>query len=103
MNSTRPHRTFGQWAVCYLCNFSLIAIVGVLSYVLFFTDTSVQTTYHYEQEAESLKHQIAQERDSLEYYEQLNQKLASDRHTIEKEARENYHLRRPHEDVYIIK
>lgn len=103
MNTPRPNRTFSQWAQRYLCNFSLIAIVGVLIYVLFFTDTSVQATYHYEKEVESLQKRIAKERDSLEYYRDLNQKLASDRYTIEKEARENYHLRRPHEDVYIIK
>jgi len=53
--------------------------------------------------AENLRQEIEQESDSLEYYRQLNQKLTSDPVTVEKEAREQYHMQRPHEDIYIIK
>lgn len=104
MNQTSYRkRTFGQWCVRYLMNFSLIAIVCMLAYILFFTDTSIQTTYHYEQIAENLRQEIKTEKDSLEHYRQLNRRLASDPYTIEKEARENYHMQRPHEDVYVVK
>lgn len=83
-------------------NFSLIAIVGVLVYILFFTDTSIQTTYHYEHEAELLQQEINLENDSLEHYRHLSHQLAVDPETVEKEAREHYHMQRPHEDVYIV-
>lgn len=96
-------RSFSQWASRYLMNFSLFAISGILAYILFFTDTSVQTTYHYEQLAENLQREIKLENDSLAYYRQLNSRLASDPSAVEKEAREQYHMQRPHEDVYIIK
>lgn len=103
MANNRNKRTFTQWCIRYLMNFSLITIVCILVYILFFTDTSVQTTYHYEQMAENLRQEIEQESDSLEYYRQLNQKLTSDPVTVEKEAREQYRMQRPHEDIYIIK
>lgn len=83
-------------------NFSLIAIVGVLAYILFFTDTSIQATYHYEHQAELLQNEIKLENDTLEYYRHLSHQLASDPGTVEKEAREQYHMQRPHEDVYIV-
>lgn len=99
----RQRRTFLQWSIRYLFNFSLISIVGVLVYILFFTDTSVQTTYLYEVQIDNLQREIKNENDSLEHYRQLNRRLASDLYTIEKEARENYHMQRPYEDVYIVK
>ena len=83
-------------------NFSLMAIIGVLAYILFFTDTSIQTTYIYEREAEALSREIRIETDSLEYYINLNRRLASDPYTLEKTAREQYHMQRPHEDVYVV-
>lgn len=99
----RRQPSFFQWCVRYLFNFSLISIVGILVYILFFTDTSVQTTYEYERQIDHLTQEIKNENDSLEHYRQLNHRLASDLYTIEKEARENYHMQRPYEDVYIIK
>ena len=100
--SAANNRTFAQWARRYLMNFSLIAIVGMLAYILFFTDTSIQQTYIYEHQAEQLSHEIRVETDSLEYYRNLNRRLASDPHTLEKPAREQYPMQRPHEDVFVI-
>ncbi|MCM1292019.1 MAG: septum formation initiator family protein [Bacteroides sp.] len=101
--TTPRRRTFMQWAHRYLFNFSLITIVAVLTYILFFTDTSVQTTYYYERQADDIQREIRLEQDSLQYYRDLNRQLASDPSTVEKEARQKYHMQRPHEDVYVIR
>lgn len=93
---------FAQWCRRYV-SFSLVAVAGILVYILFFTDNSVQTTYGYEQEIEQLKAEIKIEEDSLNYYRHLNSSLASDPVTIEQVARENYHMQRENEDIYIIK
>lgn len=101
---TRHKRyTFGQWCSRYLMNLNLIVVVGVLVYILFFTDNSVQDTYSYEQEGDRLARQVQAERDTLELYRDLNRRIASDRYTLEQVARERYHMQRPHEDVYIVK
>lgn len=102
MNAPR-NITFTQWCRRYLCNFSLIAIASVLIYILFFTDTSIQATYRYEKEAARLQQAVKAEKDSLEYYKTLNDRLSSDPKTLEKLAREQYHMQRPHEDVFVVK
>lgn len=100
--TTPVRRTFSRWARRYLMNLSLLVIVAVLAYILFFTDTSIQTTYVYERQAELLNREIRIEQDSLNYYRELNQRLASDPYTLEKTAREQYHMQRAHEDVFVV-
>lgn len=95
--------TFAQWSRRYLLNLNLIAVVAVLVYILFFTENSIQATYHYEQEAAALQEAVKIEQDSLEYYRQLNTQLSSDPYALEQVARERYHMQRPHEDIFIIK
>lgn len=102
MNAPRKI-TFLQWCRRYLCNFSLIAIVAVLIYILFFTDTSIQDTYRYDKEVARLQHALKAEQDTLDHYRSLNRKLASDPYTLEQLARERYHMQRPHEDVFVVR
>lgn len=100
--STHSHRTFAQWAQRYLMNFTLWGVAGILVFLLFFTDTSVQATYHYERQVEQLQQELKNENDSLNYYRSLNRRLATDPNTLEQLARERYHMQRQNEDVYII-
>ncbi len=100
----KPRRTtFTKWCARYLMNINLIVIVGILIYILFFTENSVQETYHYEQEIARLREQLKQEKDSLEFYRTLNQRLSGDPYILEQQAREHYYMQRPNEDVFIIK
>ena len=94
--STYRNRSFIAWCRRYI-SFSLIAIAGLLSYILFFTDNSVPDTYVYDREIEQKKNAIKAANDTLRYYQDLN------RGTMEQVAREQYHMQRQGEDVYIIK
>lgn len=95
--------TLAQWCSRYLLNLNLIVIVGVLVYILFFTENSIQATYRYEQEVADLQEAVATEKDSLAYYQTLNTQLTSDPYALEQVARERYHMQRPHEDIFIIR
>ncbi|MDE5800501.1 MAG: septum formation initiator family protein [Paramuribaculum sp.] len=95
------HITFFQWCKRYV-SFTLIVAVGVMAYLLFFTDTSIPETYRYDREVQRLKAEIKAETDTLEYYRELNRRIASDPVTLERVAREQYHMQRPHEDVYVV-
>lgn len=100
MNSTR-HISTGQWCRRYI-SFSLVGVVGILVFILFFTDNSIGTTYKYESEILQLKTAIKAERDTLEIYRKLGRSLASDPVTMERVAREHYHMQRPSEDVFLF-
>lgn len=93
--------TFSQWCRRYI-SFSLVVVIGVLVYIMFFTSNSLPDTYKYQREADQLTHQIKMENDSLQYYRQLNISLTSDPKTLERLAREKYHMQRPDEDVFIF-
>lgn len=100
--STYRNRSFIAWCRRYI-SFSLIAIAGLLSYILFFTDNSVPDTYVYDREIEQKKNAIKAANDTLRYYQDLNRRLTTDAGTMEQVAREQYHMQRQGEDVYIIK
>jgi hypothetical protein len=94
-------RGFLAWCHRYI-SFTLIGVTGLLCYMLFFTDSSVFDTYAQDREIERLKNEIRANRDTLQYYQQLNQRLATDPATMEQIVRENFHMQRSNEDVYLI-
>ncbi len=100
MNSL-PRRTFVQWCRRYL-SVSLLVVVGVLVYILVFSDNNVSETYTYERKIDSLKAGIKQAEDSLAYYQNLKERLHTDPVTMEQVVRENYHMQRPDEDVFVV-
>ena len=102
MNKPRK-TTFIKWCARYLMNLNLYIIVGILIYILFFTQNSVQETYQYEQQIAVLQERLKHEKDSLEYYRTLNHRLTGDPYILERQAREHYYMQRPNEDVFIIK
>lgn len=97
---TRKHG-FKAWSRRYI-SFPLVGVVVVMSFILFMTDNSVFNTYAFECQIEELKGEIREHRDTLMYYEDLNRRLDTDPATMEQIVRENFHMRRPNEDVFII-
>ena len=95
--------SFAYWCRRYLLNFNLIVVTAVLVYILFFTDNSLQATYTYENEVARLRRELKNENDTLEFYRALNRSISSDPRTLERVAREQYHMQRPHEDIYVIR
>ena len=89
------------WCRRYIST-TLVIAVAVLSFVLFFNDNSVMRTYEHEREIERLQAEIRDNTDTLLYYRQLNDRLDTDRGTMERIVREQYHMQRPGEDVYVF-
>lgn len=101
MNVRRtPRYTTAQWCHRYL-SVSAVAVIGALTYVLFLNDNSVIDHYEYEARIRELRHEISLNRDTLEYYRTLNDRLDTDRSTMEQIVREQYHMQRPSEDIYL--
>ena len=90
-----------RWTRRYI-SLTLIASIGVIIFVLFFNENSVMHTYEYTLEIERLKAEIQDNRDTLLYYEDLNRRLDTDKETMERIVREQYHMQRINEDVYIF-
>lgn len=90
------------WWRRYLAVPTLIAI-AVLVYLVFFGEKSVTQRVQYQTVIDSLENALAQQQDSLRYYQDLNRRLSSDPDLMEKVAREQYNMKRTHEDVFIVK
>lgn len=92
---------FIHWCKRYL-SFTLLCVVGAIIFVLFFNGNSVRTSYYHEQQIEQLRQRIKDSRDTLNHYRQLNSSLRTDPQTMERIVREQYHMQRPNEDIYIF-
>jgi cell division protein FtsB len=77
-------------------------MVGILTYILFFGDNSIIEYYRYQKEADNLRAQIIECNDSITYYDNLNRLLRTDPETMERIVREQYHMQRHNEDIYIV-
>lgn len=92
---------FLSWCRRYL-KLDFIGTASVIVFVLFFNDNSVVNSIEYSREIERLKLEIKEYNDTFYYYRSLNQSLMRNPETMERIVREQYHMQRPQEDVYII-
>lgn len=92
---------FFNWCRRYISPM-LIAIVAFVLYVLFFNENSYGRYNELNAEIKRLKTEIAQAEDSLAYYRVLNRRLETSPAEMERIVREQYHMQRPNEDVYIV-
>lgn len=90
-----------RWCRRYLSGMLLLVVAFVL-FVLFFNDNSIMKSYQYNREIERLKAEIKTNEDSLAHYLRLNRSLETDPATMERIVREQYHMQRPGEDVYVF-
>lgn len=85
-------------------HFTLFVVGSVIVLVLFFNeDTSMKLNLQYQDQIKELKTQIKECNDSAEWYRSRREALYIDRENLEHVVREQYHLQRPTEDVYLIK
>lgn len=94
-------KDFFSWCRRYL-SLTLLAAVVVGALVLFFNENSLLRTVGQEQRIDELQTRIAEATDTLEYYRSLNRSLNTDKETMERIVREQYHMQHPDEDVYIF-
>ncbi len=98
--TSQPERK-KSWLRRYLAIPTLFGI-GVMVYLMFFGEYSVFERIEYQEKIDSLTTCLKQERDTLNHYRDLNQRLSTDPELMEKVVREQYNMNRPNEDVYVI-
>lgn len=89
-----------KWLRRYF-SITLAAVVAFVMFVLFFNENSFMRNVELKREIEALKAEIRDNEDTLRYYQDMLEKLNTDRETMEKIVREQYHMQRPSEDVYV--
>lgn len=89
-----------KWLRRYF-SITLAAVVAFVMFVLFFNENSFMRNVELKREIEALKAEIRDNEDTLRYYQDSIEKLNTDRETMEKIVREQYHMQRPSEDVYV--
>ncbi|MCH5245669.1 MAG: septum formation initiator family protein [Muribaculaceae bacterium] len=94
-------RSLYRWCRRYI-SLTLVIVVGLIVYVTGFNDNSFINIHHYKQQIKELKAEIKENRDTLEYYEALNRRLDTDPVTMERIVREQYHMQRSGEDIYVF-
>lgn len=90
-----------NWCRRYL-SLTLLAAIVVGALVLFFNENSLVHTVSQEQRIDELQTLIDDAQDTLDYYRALNRSLITDKETMERIVREQYHMQHPDEDVYIF-
>ena len=90
-----------SWVRRYLAIPTAIGL-AVIVYVCVFGEKSVVQRFAYQRMIDSLEICLKSQRDSLAYYKDLNRRLSTDPELMEQVVREQYNMKRPHEDVYVV-
>ena len=79
-----------------------VAVLAILVYIVFFGESSVTQRIEYQRQIDSLSAEVAVVQDSVDYYRELNRRLASEPEAMERVGREQYNMKREHEDVFVL-
>ena len=71
-------------------------------FVVFFNENSYSRSAELQEEINALEAEIKENNDTMQYYRRLNAGLDTDPVALERIVRENYHMQRVNEDVYIV-
>lgn len=81
---------------------TFLLVAGYIAFVLFFNENSIAKSIEYDQVIDSLKHEISIYQDTIRHYIRLNERLNNDPEAMEQVVREQYHMNRVNEDVYVF-
>lgn len=82
---------------------ALILILGLVVVLLFFNeDTSYRLNMEYQDQINELKREIGRCEDSAAYYRARREALMTGTEDLEHIAREEYHMQKNSEDVYLL-
>ena len=73
-----------------------VAVLAILVYIVFFGESSVTQRIEYQRQIDSLSAEVAVVQDSVDYYRELNRRLASEPEAMERVVREQYNMKREH-------
>ncbi len=90
-----------SWTRRYLRGWTLVCL-GVMAFVVFYGDHTVFSSIANDREVDSLRQVLRAKNDTTEYYRQLNLRLTTDPELMEQIVREQYRMKRAHEDVYVF-
>ena len=90
-----------RWCRRYI-TFPLIVAVGYVLFVVFFNENSYSRSAELQEEINALEAEIKENNDTMQYYRRLNAGLDTDPVALERIVRENYHMLRVYDDVYIV-
>lgn len=90
-----------SWTKRYM-TLPTVVVLAVLVYIVFFGDSSVAMRVRYQSQIDSLRTEVELVQDSVDYYRDLNRRLASDPEAMERVVREQYNMKREGEDVFVI-
>lgn len=91
-----------DWCRRYI-SISGILLIAAICYMAFFQENSVARIYENKQQIDSLQTAIQANRDTMQFYLELNRRLDNnDPEIIERIVRENHNMNLPNEDVYIF-
>lgn len=83
---------------------ALFLILGVVVVVLFFNEeTSYKLNMEYQARINELQKEIAECEDSAAFYRSRREALLTGTEDLEHIAREDYHMQKPTEDVYVLR
>lgn len=93
---------FFNWCRRYVSLLFLL-VLGLFAYVIFFDENSYGHLSELNKQKAELEAEIDANRDSLRYYQELNDLLESSPDEMERIARERYYMQGENEDVYVVK
>lgn len=94
------HRLMPHWIPAWI-SIPLITVITGLVVILFVQENDIFKIYSNDRKINELKKEIRQNMDSVVYYQKKTQELFTDKEELERISREQYHMKRAHEDVYI--
>lgn len=92
---------FINWCRRYV-SLILVGVIAFVIYAFFFDENSVGRMNELNVEIRRLKTEIKANQDTMEHYRALNRRLDTSAAEMERIVREQYHMQRPNEDVYIV-
>ncbi len=90
-----------SWLKRYI-KLPLVLILGYLAFVLFFNEYSIAKSFELDQTIDSLKQEIKMYEDTTIKYYKLNEQLNKNTQEMERVVREQHHMNKENEDVYIF-
>jgi cell division protein FtsB len=87
----------------YKVNFYLVLIIAFIAIAFTDSDSSLYMRYKYDMTIRSLEKEIKQCRDEIEINRSKLEKFRTNKEELERFAREEYFMKKPNEDIFIIK
>lgn len=94
-------KAFINWCRRYV-SLMFLAILAFVLYVLFFNENSYGRLHELNTQIKELRSEIKSNRDTMEYYLEKNRMLDTDPAEMERIVREQYHMQREGEEVYVV-